>query len=183
MAKTKAKTKQKSKITKKEEKKTSDTAVKKVTEKEVKIVEKLTKELIEKLGVKTEVDVSKDAKNNAVKINIDAKDETGLLIGNRGLTILSLQSAIGMMTRQETGDWIRVIVDIADWREKQEERLKKLADQTAERVLQTNEPQPLYNLSPSERRTIHIYLSENKDVVTESMGEGNERYLLVKPNK
>lgn len=177
------KQKKQTKTKKKEDKKTSSPEAKKVTDKEVKVAEKLTKELTEKLGVKTEIDVSKDTKNNAVKVKLDAKDETGLLIGNRGLTILSLQSAIGMMVRQETDDWVRIIVDIADWREKQEERLRKLADQTAERVLQTNKPQPLYNLSPSERRVIHVYLSESKEVVTESMGEGNERYLLIKPGK
>jgi len=169
------------KETKKEKGKVKVSEQKKISKKDVELVEKLTKELIKKLGVDAGVDVLKDEENNAVQIKIDAKDETGLLIGNRGATIVSLQSAIGMMVRQETGEWVRIIVDIADWREKQEERLKKLADQTVERALQTNEPQPLYNLSSSERRTIHIYLSESKDVTTESLGEGNERYLLVKP--
>jgi len=154
---------------------------KKITKKEVGLVEKLSKELIGKLGVDVSISVSKDEKNNAIMVKIDAKDETGLLIGNRGATILSLQAALGMMMRQETDEWVRVVVDIADWREKQEARLQKLADQTVERAVQTKEAQPLYNLSPAERRIIHVYLSENKDVSTESSGEGDERYLLIRP--
>ncbi len=154
---------------------------KKVTKKDVDLVNKLVGELVKHMGIDASVDVSNDKENNAVLVKIDAKDETGLLIGNRGATILSLQAALGMMARQATGDWIRVVVDVADWREKQEERLNKLADQTVERALQTKESQPLYNLSAAERRIIHVHLSGRKDISTESSGEGNERYLLIKP--
>jgi len=58
--------------------------------------------------------------------------------------------------------------------------LKNLAEQTAQRAIETSEPQNLYNLNPSQRRVIHMYLSENDDIVTESEGEGYERYLVIK---
>jgi spoIIIJ-associated protein len=88
-----------------------------------------------------------------------------------------------MIYRQENGEWKRISVNVGDWREKQEEYLSEMAKVTAERAKQTGEPQNLYNLSPSQRRIIHIALSEDKEIETESVGEGEERYLVVKPKK
>lgn len=58
-----------------------------------------------------------------------------------------------------------------------------MAEQTAQRVLQTGEDQFLYNLSAAERRIVHMSLSEFEGVETESFGEGSERYLVVKLKK
>ena len=58
-----------------------------------------------------------------------------------------------------------------------------MADQISQRVVETGQPQPIYNLTPTQRRIVHLALSESKDVETESTGEGEERYLLVKPKK
>ena len=44
-------------------------------------------------------------------------------------------------------------------------------------------PLALYNLNPFERRIVHVALSENKEVVTESQGEGKNRFLVVSPKE
>jgi len=72
---------------------------------------------------------------------------------------------------------------VGDWRERQEEQLVKMASEVAERAKQTGEPQPLYNLTPAQRRVVHLELEKDSEVTTESTGEGNERYLVVKPKK
>ena len=56
-----------------------------------------------------------------------------------GETINSLQTIISLIYRQKTGDWKRIVVNIGDWREKQEERLKSLAEQTSARAIETGE--------------------------------------------
>ena len=114
-------------------------------------------------------------------VDIDAKEETGLLIGRRGETLNSIQTILGIMARQKTGEWARIIVNVGDWREKQESHLKELADQAALRAKETGQPQPIYNLSASQRRVIHLALAEDPEVETISEGEGEERYLIVKP--
>lgn len=145
------------------------------------LVKGLAEELLDLMGVKADIKVSEDKKNEAVVVDIQAPESTGLLIGFRGEVLNAIQSAIGMMVRQETDEWVRVVVNVGDWREKQENQLRDLADQTAERARETGEPQPLYNLNPSQRRIVHMVLSEEKDLETESFGEGDERYLVVKP--
>jgi len=142
---------------------------------------KLAEELLNLMGSKAKIEVNEDKENDAVEVKIITENERGLLIGNRGETLTSIQTMIGMMLKQKVGEWKRVVVDIGNWREKQEEYLKNLAIQTADRVKQTGEPESLYNLNPSQRRIIHLVLAEIKGIETESMGEDEERYLIVKP--
>jgi len=144
------------------------------------VAQKLSEELLTLMGVDAKIEVSEDKENQALVINISSDNETGLLIGRHGQTLLSFQAAIGMMLKQKLGEWIRVVVNVGDWRQKEEEHLKDLAESTAERVRTTGEPQPIYNLTPSQRRIVHLTLSEDPELSTESEGEGEERYLVVK---
>jgi spoIIIJ-associated protein len=146
-------------------------------------VKDLAEELLCLMGTSAKVDVSEDKENEAVVVNIQTESERGLLIGHHGETLNAIQAALGMILRRETGEWVRVIVNIGDWRERQEEQLKKLALEVAERAKQTGEPQPLYNLTPAQRRVIHLELSGDEQITTESTGEGTERYLVVKPKR
>ena len=141
---------------------------------------KLTEELLQLMGVEAKVEAVDDQENDAIVLNVASETETGLLIGRHGQTLIALQAAIGMMLKQQTGEWVRVIVNVGDWRQKEEEHLKELAIQAGERVRTTGEPQPIYNLTPSQRRIVHMVLSEDPELTTESTGEGEERYLVVK---
>ncbi len=143
----------------------------------------LFEKLMSLLGLKSSFEITEDDANNAYLINIKGEDETGLIIGARGRTLSSLQMLTGLMLKNLTGEWKRVIIDVSDYREKEEDRLTKLAEQTAQRVLESGETQNLYNLTPSQRRIVHMTLSENDKVVTESQGEGVDRYLVVSPKK
>ncbi len=147
-------------------------------------IKKFAEELLEKTGVEGDVDVSVEEQEGekVYKVQIESLREAGLLIGAHGSTLHAIQSFLAMALKQNTGDWVRVVVDIGDWRQKAETHLTSLAKATAERAKATGEPQPLYNLTPSQRRVVHLALSEEQGVVTESEGEGAARYLVVKPS-
>lgn len=74
-----------------------------------------------------------------------------------------------------------MVFNVGDWRQRQEEYLLDLADESAKRALETGEPQHLYNLNAGQRRVIHLSLAEKKDIETTSEGEGRERYLVIRP--
>jgi len=150
---------------------------------DVAIAEKALKKILKLMGTKAKTSVSFDEESETVVADIKTEEETGLLIGHRGETLNALQSITGMIIRRETGEWSRVMVNIGDWRAKQEDYLKGLANQASERARETGEPQTLYNLTPAQRRTIHLSLSEEKDLETQSHGEEGERYLVVKPKE
>ncbi len=142
-------------------------------------IQELTENLLSLAGVAAQVEVI-DTGDNTYQINLITEDETGLLIGFRGENINSIQTVLGMILKGQTGEWYRLIVNVGDYREKQEEKLKELATQSADRAVETKEPQPLYNLNASQRRIVHMFLSSRNDIVTESEGVEPERYLVIK---
>jgi spoIIIJ-associated protein len=156
-----------------------ESSVKEGKSKIITLSEKTITKLLDLIGIKSKAEVLHDAENDCIKINIKADEEAGLLIGRKGETINSLQKFMVLSLRNSTGEWHRVIVNVADWREKQQLRLEELAAQAATRARETGEAQNLYNLTPGQRRIIHLFLSNEKDIKTESMGEGEERYLVV----
>jgi len=152
-------------------------------EKKVKDAQDIANKLLELLGTEAKASAEFDKKAEAILINIETDSETGLLIGRHGETLDSLQGVISMMLFQKHQEWYRVLLNLGDWREKQEERLNDLAKQASERAKQTGDTQNLYNLNATQRRIVHLELSKDTDVETESVGEGVERYLTIRPKK
>jgi spoIIIJ-associated protein len=142
-------------------------------------IKELTEKLLELSGASAQVEVI-DLGENTYTVNLSTDDETGLLIGFRGENINAIQTVLGMMLKGQTGEWYRLVVNVGDYREKQEEKLKELADQSADRAIETKEPQPIYNLTAGQRRVVHMHLSQRSDIATESEGVEPERYLVVK---
>lgn len=147
--------------------------------KQIEIVEDFLEELFKLIGIKVVLETSEDVENESIVAKIES-EEAGLLIGNRGATLNSIQVLTSLAVRKSLGDWKRVVIDISGWREKEQERLESLAFQAAERAKSTGESQHLYNLSSFQRRLVHIALSEDKEIETESEGEGQERYLVIR---
>jgi len=137
-----------------------------------------TEELLSHLGVVGIVSVDTD-ETGAYRVHIET-EETGLLIGFHGQTLESFQIILGMMVGKALGSWQRVYVNVGDYRQKREEALMYMAQHAAEKALATGIPVELSRLSPSERRVIHLTLSGDERVATESVGEGNNRVLVVK---
>jgi len=144
-----------------------------------KTIETTTKNLLEKLEIAGEVQVAVD-ESGAFRVHIET-EETGLLIGYHGRTLESFQIILSLLVSKELGGWVRVYVNVGDYREKREEALMHMAMHAAERAMASGRPIELPHLSSAERRVIHMTLSGDERVATESLGEGNERVLVIKP--
>ncbi len=141
-------------------------------------VKQLSEDLLSRLEISGNVSVDID-ETGAYRVHIET-EETGLLIGFHGKTLESFQILLGIIVSKALGLWVKVYVNVGDYREKREEALMLMAQRAAERVLATGRPMELARLSPSERRVIHLTLSGDDRVVTESTGEGDNRTLIVK---
>jgi len=142
-------------------------------------VKQIAEELLAKLEIVGVVSVDTD-ESGAYRVHIET-EETGLLIGFHGRTLESFQMILAMMLGKKLGKWERVYVNIGDYREKREEALMYMAQRAAERALTTGNPVELTHLSASERRVIHLTLSGDERVQTESQGEGMDRRLIISP--
>jgi len=153
----------------------------------------LMEELMKMLDVDAELEVSANSYENVdgeeehyVDINIDG-DDIGILIGYLGRNLRSLQRIVGLLLNRrldvasEESKYVRVIIDVSGYRDKREDSLKKMAEQTREEAIASEEPIDLPSMNSFERRVIHTCLSEYDDVTTESFGEGKERHVRVFP--
>lgn len=144
-------------------------------------VQQITEDLLNRLGVAGTVTVDID-ETEAYRVHIET-EETGLLIGFHGRTLESLQIILGLLVSKALGAWVKVYVNVGDYREKREEALMLMAQQAADRAITQGRPIELAHLSASERRVVHLTLSGDERVETESVGEGISRTLLVKPKQ
>lgn len=126
-----------------------------------------------------EVDFDIEESDEVYMINLKTGgDLSGLLIGAKGKNIYSFQRLLNIVFNKEELSK-SIVVNIDDWRQKEEDRLNDLAQKTADHVKQSGQAQNLYNLSASQRKVIHTYLSQVDGIKTESQGEGEQRYLTV----
>ncbi len=144
-----------------------------------KIILKTIKEILENLNIK-----SQDIKIVPQKDYFLAQiitDDSAALIGHHGENILSLQLILRLIIYNKTGKWLKINLNVNDWREKREEYLKNMASNLAQKVKFSGREVFLPLLSSSERRIIHLYLADHPDVITVSEGEGDQRRLIIKP--
>ncbi|MBI4066730.1 KH domain-containing protein [Candidatus Gottesmanbacteria bacterium] len=142
-------------------------------------VKAITEDLLKRLEVAGVVTVDMD-ETGAYQVQIDT-EETGLLIGYHGRTLESFQILLSIIVSKKLEAWVKVYVNVGDYREKREETLMHMAQRAAERALSFGHPVELPDLTPSERRVIHLTLGGDERVMTESVGEGMNRTLVVKP--
>ncbi len=111
---------------------------------------------------------------------LDTQD-SGIVIGHHGDTLEALQIILSQAVSKKLGEFKRVSVEVGDYKKNREEWLKTLAQQTKEKVLEENKEVFLPELKSWERRIVHMFLQGDNEVVSESVGEGKDRVLVVKP--
>jgi len=135
-------------------------------------------ELFSLLGIDAQTSV--EEVDGYYHVTIAENETSGLLIGKQGDTLYSIQLILSFVLKNKIGEEVKLVLDIGDYREKQKSYLENLAEKAYQHLLETGQPQYLYNLNPSQRRVVHTYLAEKGDVVSESEGEGEERQLVIK---
>jgi spoIIIJ-associated protein len=111
-------------------------------------------------------------------IDISGED-LGLLIGRRGDTLLSFQYLVNLIVSRRYPGKGGVSVDVEHYRHRREEQVVSLAHRMADRVRQTGSPITLEPMSPAERRLVHIALAEDPELETNSVGEGDNRKVVI----
>ncbi|MFN3178906.1 MAG: protein jag [Thermus sp.] len=117
---------------------------------------------------------------NLLKAEVKGGD-LGRFIGKEGRTLKAVEYLAGVVLAKHFGGAYRVVLDAAGYRKRQEERIRRIAEEAALAVAMTKEPLHLPPMRPSERRIIHMLLKNHPQVTTESQGEGEERHVVVYP--
>lgn len=150
--------------------------------KELKIIQDTTSELLALLDVDASFKVLEKESDEGVGVVLDTKD-SGIVIGHHGDMLESLQLVLSLCISKKIDRFIRISVEVGDYKKNRTDWLKSLALETKERVLVEGKELAIPSLKSWERRIIHLLLQEDKEVASESQGEGRDRVLIVSPRK
>ncbi len=146
------------------------------------IIKETVREMLEKMGFKGEIElkVISDGEKENIVCNIKTSDSS-FLIGQYGVNLQAIQHIARLLVRKKTDDKVNFIIDVNSYREDKNSSIVQLAKDMAEQAVREKRAVVLRPMSPYERRIIHMELAKNSQVKTESIGEGEDRKIVIKP--
>lgn len=147
------------------------------------IVKQKIKEFLEKTTLHMGVlSVADDDDTNALWFSIET-NEPHLFIGKNGETLQALNHLARKIAEKHllgTETFTEIIVDVNEYQNKKIDSLKAIAHMMAERARFFKSSVDVEPMSAYDRKIIHSYLSSKNDIVTESVGEGMSRHIVIK---
>ena len=139
--------------------------------------------LLSSMNITAEVSVKElDEETVELSVNAEPPTELGVLVGPRGTTLQALQEVTRTVVQAKSPSRTdRILVDVAQYRERRVAALGRFAQKVAEDVIESGEERALEPMSAADRKAVHDALSENAAVVTRSEGEDPRRFVVVAP--
>jgi spoIIIJ-associated protein len=130
------------------------------------------------MGAEVEVEAKQDGKQVHLVLS---GEKIALLIGKRGQTLNSLQYLTQLVINRHSEQYLTVILDAEDYRNRRSETLIQLAQRLAQKAIKTGKDVALEPMPSYERKVIHTALAENKRVKTLSDGTEPHRHVVIAP--
>lgn len=106
-----------------------------------------------------------------------------IVIGKNGGNLEAFTTLARQFIKNLTTNGPRIVLDVEDYKDRQEKRLERLAKNLARDVVRTKVDVEMDNMNSYERRIIHNVLADFKGVKTESTGEEPNRHVVIKYDK
>jgi spoIIIJ-associated protein len=107
-------------------------------------------------------------------------DDLNELVGFHGKNMDSVQNIVSIMLSKEFNQDLRILLEVNDYREKREKYLQSIAQRAALEVQSSGQEVELPPMKPSERRVVHMFLKEENGIISDSIGEGEDRRIVIK---
>ncbi len=123
-----------------------------------------------------------DSETIEIAINHEPPTELGVLVGPRGTTLQALQEVTRTVVQSKTpGRTDRILVDVAQYRERRVAALGRFAEQVAQEVVESGEERALEPMGSADRKAVHDALTNNSSITTRSEGEEPRRFVVIAP--
>lgn len=140
---------------------------------------KYLEDMISPLGIDIKMELRSNLEEKEIYYYITS-NQNALLIGREGRTLLAFQSLLRTYLNSLTDDHLLITLDIGNYNANRKKQLEILATKTAKEVTYRRKDITLEPMNAFDRRIVHTKLSEWRDVVTESVGEGEDRAIVIK---
>jgi spoIIIJ-associated protein len=134
----------------------------------------------EQMGAPIDIETRRDGKQI---LFVMTGEKIALLIGKRGQTLNSLQYLTQLIINRFSNQYLTVILDAEDYRNRRNDTLIQLAHRLALKAVKTGKDVALEPMPSYERKVIHTALSDNKRVKTFSDGSDPHRHIVISPVK
>lgn len=148
-------------------------------EESIQYAKKYLEDLLSFFGLNTVV-YATNSEDEVIELQVPSTHLNGFLIGQRGETMHALQFLVSSALKANNFEVTRVNVDIAEYKLQRAGRLSEKALGWIKTVKDTKEPMPLRPMNAADRRVIHKLAAEH-GLETESVGEGRDRHIVIKP--
>jgi spoIIIJ-associated protein len=156
--------------------------IKEITKEQEEEIKKLIGELVEKIGIGAEVEMENVEQEDRTVLIFNLKtSESSFLIGQYGVNLQALQHIARLLVRKKINERANFILDVNFYRQEKNEAVAALAKNMAEEALTEKRAVVMRPMSPYERRLVHLELSKDDRIKTESIGEGEDRRVVIKP--
>jgi len=143
------------------------------------IADEVARHIMECLDINYRIFSENDG--DATYINIETAGVDGLLIGRKGDTLNSLQHLVGRIVSRKMGGYQRLTLDVGGYLKNRQEILRQKALKAAERARKTNREVQMEPMKASERRIVHVALTDEEGIVTYTTGNGDMRKVCIAP--
>ncbi len=126
-----------------------------------------------------EPELSADIRDGRILVAVRGVEDCGLLIGREGLTLASVQYFASRIVSKKLEASVRVQLEVGDYRQRQDEKMRELAMLLAQKVLDTGRSFSTRPLSSYHRRIVHMCLRDVDGVQTRSTGDGAMKRVVV----
>ncbi len=140
--------------------------------------QKYLEDLLSFLGLNTEVYATHE--DDVIQLNIPSTQMNGFLIGQHGDNMRAMQFLVSNALKNQNYAYVRVNVDVAGYKQQRASRLADTAEEWVKKVQQSGQPMELRPMNAADRRVIHKLANES-GLTTESVGEGRDRHVILKP--
>jgi len=147
------------------------------TENHVEVLKRIINDLLQFMGVDYGVEI--EEMTDTTFINITSNGLDGLLIGRRGETLSSLQHVANRIFTSRTGQHSKITIDVGGYVRRKHRLLVERARKLADRCRETGKEFDFEPLKASERRIIHLAISEHSDITTYTIGDGLLRKVVI----
>ena len=146
-------------------------------------------EILRRMKLKAHVELRTDVQEEEgesgippIALEVDGED-LGILIGRRGETLAALQYILRLIVAHQEKARVPLTVDVEGYKQRRYGSLRELALRMAQQAVSTRQSRTLEPMPADERRVVHLALSVNPDVMTQSVGEGELRKVVIMPRK
>jgi len=146
-------------------------------------IQDIIQEMLAKMNFSDINVVQIDSESGSVPLfNIVTHSDSKFLIGQHGDNLKALQHLLRLIIRNTfPEERVDFILDVNNYRREKDGTIIDIARNAARDAQKDKKAVVLREMSPYERRLVHMELAQNDEVVTESIGEGEGRKVVVKP--